>query len=248
LQDEAVGSITHEEYKELDDKLKAGPHKYTKRIRMYVDVDGVVMPFIYSQEDLDKLDGQDTINVLNTNKWYGSDDTDIISGRFVYNKFVAAKLSEWSHRDDVDFIWLTSWRINAPYALDEHLNIKSVGYLPWDKKMSDYNHAFKRVAIAEEQAEFPSKFIWLDDFANKRREDSRIPVFTEGYYDSRWVEDLDSEIDDFTGEHGGHFEELGLVIEKEIIDPEQYLSITTKDTVGLSEKDISAIDDWLLAN
>jgi hypothetical protein len=246
---QVVGTLAAQAYKELDQKLKAGPEKYTKRIRIYVDVDGVIMPIIRTQKDLDQCGGKSPIKTLSfPPQYYEGDRVNIIQdGIFAYKKRVAEQLSEWSHRDYVDLVWLTSWRINAPYALDELLNIKSVGYLPWAKHRGDYNHSFKGLAIEEDQKASPSKFIWLDDFANKRR-DARIPFFTHGHYGSRWVEDPNSEIDSFTGIRDGHHEELGFVTKEVFIDPERYLTITTKGTLGLSKQQVATIDDWLLFN
>jgi hypothetical protein len=239
-----TGSITSEEYQELLEKYTAGPDKYTKPIRIYVDVDGVIMPFINSQEDLDALDGRDTITITNGHSIFYGDAVELDTGLFVYNKFVAEKLSEWSHRDDVDFIWLTSWRVNAPYALDAILNINSVGYLPWDRRRSDYNHAFKRVAIENEQKVSPSKFIWLDDFANKQMYKD-IPVFTRGYYEGHFERTPNGEFNEFTGSWEQDYIQGDFIVEKEFIAPEQYLSITTDSYVGLSQENIAVIDAWL---
>lgn len=254
LKKEIVGSLTEEEYWDLRNNLVTGPEKYTKPIRIYCDVDGVVMPFINDQEDLDRLDGDATIQIT-TWQGFGSDTINITESRFLYHKAVAAKLSEWSHRDDVDFIWLTAWRFNAPYSLDKLLNIKSSGFMEWDEKRSDYNQAFKRFAIEEEQKVSPSKFIWLDDIANKTRyyengcpdEELAVPVFTHGSYNYEYDKHFVAELDK-KGQQINEQEVTMTFIPKNVrIDPKQYLSLTTDSYVGLSEKEISQVDAWLSA-
>ena len=253
MKKESVGSYTGEEFWALHQKLVTGPDKYTKPIRVYCDVDGVIMPFINEQEDIDRLDGDATIKVT-THHGFTNGLVNVVEGRFLYSKAVAAKLSEWSHREDVDFIWLTAWRFNAPYALDELLNIKSSGFMEWNNSPSDYNQVFKRIAIEDEQKISPSKFIWLDDLANKTRDyaggsyavDSEpIPVFTRGEYNYEYDESFVEELD----ENGYRINEQEVTVtfvpKGEYIDPERYLSLTTDSYVGLSEKEISQVDAWL---
>lgn len=252
LKKESVGTLTAEEYMALHAELVTGPDKYTKPIRIYCDVDGVIMPFINEQEDIDRLDGDAMINVT-TRHGFGNDAINLVPSRFLYSKAVAAKLSEWSHRDDVDFIWLTAWRFNAPYALDELLNIRSSGFMEWEEKRSDYNQVFKLIAIEDEQKVSPSKFIWLDDLANKTRYydnddmavENAIPVFTRGSYnyeyDKSFVEELDK--------NGRRIHEQEVTItfipKPGGINPQQYLSLTTDSYLGLTEKEISQVDAWL---
>lgn len=238
-----VGTLTEKEYSALNHEFAVTPEKYTKPIRMYVDVDGVVAPFVYSEEDYDMLDGRNTLQVVDIKNFF-VEPLNIVERSFVYRKKVVQKLSEWSHRDDIDFVWLTSWRFNAPYALDKIMNIKSVGYLPWERHKSDYIQSFKRIAIEGEQKLSPSKFVWLDDFANEQRY-PEIPVFTEGYYEYEEVPDPNGKWDDFLGKIETTIEEVAFIEEKEIIQPDQYLSLTTKSYLGLTDSHISMIDVWL---
>jgi len=240
---EIVGAMPYDDYTNLIERFSTNPEKYTKPIRIYCDVDGVVMPIIRTWEQYEAMDGKDTINFLRRPNFYHA-ASDIETGLFVYNKFVAEKLSEWSHRDDVDFIWLTAWRHNAVYSLDKILNVKSVGFLPWEERRSDYQHWYKRYAIEEEQKISPSKFVWLDDFANKRRYED-IPVFTDGHYSRVEVEVENPVWDDFTGSYVKKYEDGPFVIKKEIIPASQYLSLTTEGTLGLQPEDIAQVDAWL---
>jgi hypothetical protein len=135
------------EHRSVSENRAVYPGAYTKPFRVYCDVDGVVMPFITSQESIDQLDGSGDITVFN----YTGYGFEKVNDRFYFKKKTAEFLSELSHRDDVDFVWLTAWRENAPYALDALLGVESVGYLDWKIKRSDFSHRGKGEAILEDQ-------------------------------------------------------------------------------------------------
>lgn len=212
--------------KELYDKiteLSVKPDKYTKPIRMYMDVDGVVLPFTSYEDESRPVPAlrQAEIEVFSPSYF----DPTLKKMRISYSGFAAQKLSEWSHRDDVDFVWLTSWRVNAPYSLDGLLNVNSVGFLPWELKMSDYNGSFKRIALMEEQEEHPSDFVWVDDISNRvDRFDKPEDLFVDFSY---WDEKTEQST------------------QKLIVPPGRYLNVTTDSYTGLTETDAEIIDNWL---
>lgn len=204
-------------------ELSVNPGNYMKPVRIYMDVDGVVIPLkAYNDQDRPSTALKEAeISVFPPYSF----TSEMRRIRVAYNEFAAQKLSEWSHRDDVDFIWLTSWRVNAPNALDELFNIKSVGYLPWDLKMSDYNGSFKRIALMEEQEEYPSDFVWVDDTSNSTdRFDSPEELFTDF---SHWNEE----------EQKSEY--------KLIVPSERYLNVTTNSYTGLTSEDADRVDAWL---
>lgn len=219
-----------DDYVALLSTFVARSEKMVKPFRLYVDVDGVIMPYTYSEEEFNALDEQVQIEVYSTKPTPLGEVPETVIGNFGFNTFVAEKLSEWSKRDDVDFVWLTAWRSNAPLALDDVLHVDSVGYLPWQMKMADYQQSFKGVAIVEDQEKNPSKFVWIDDVANISGYGSDLPYFTD--QDWIWTKD--------TPEDEDGVEEL-----THRINPDQYLTITPKQTVGLSLEDIACVDTWL---
>lgn len=155
--------------------LAVNPADYSKPIRLYLDVDGVVSPFVRTVEDMaERFPEAPEVSFIPVGlPWSG--EVQLVTGLFAYDPTITQRLSDLSHSPLVDVVWLTSLRANAPMVLDELLNIKSLGYLPWQMKMADYAQSFKQVAIVEEQEEYPSKFIWIDDVANKTYADS--PLF-----------------------------------------------------------------------
>jgi hypothetical protein len=199
--------------------------KLTKPIRIYCDIDGVVKPF--SIPDDANVDASTMVKYFFQDPTLG--DMWVEEMEFRYRQTVVDKLAEWSHRDDVDFIWLTAWRESAPYALDEEFGIQSVGYLPWVHRFSDREHRMKGAALLENQAASPSQFVWLDDFANKQ-DFAGVPYFTHG----------------FLTQPDGDDEAAPVFVEEEtLIDPERYLSITTDSWVGLRDADLATIKSWL---
>jgi len=214
-----------EEYRAHVDTSAATLEKLTKPIRVYCDIDGVVKPF--------DVPGDTNVDASATVKYFFQDPTMrdmwVEEMTFQYRNAVVEKLREWSHRDDVDFIWLTAWRESAPFALDEQLGIRSVGYLPWVHRFSDGEHRMKGAAVLENQQASPSQFVWLDDFANKQ-DFAGVPYFTHGF---------------LTQPDGDDEAEPVFVEEETLIDPERYLSITTDSWVGLTDENLVTIQSWL---
>lgn len=215
---------TKDEFFALSAFLEAGPEKYTKPVRFYCDVDGVVMPLIQRNGVAGDGETAGDITVFAYNSDYSGFEEEKTT--FFYNEAIVKRLVEISERDDVDFVWLTGWRENAPHVLDPLLGIKSVGFLPWAKKFSDYSHAFKGVAVEQDQASSPSDFVWVDDFANHPRHEG-LPYF------SREESEYDEAADDFT------------VFIEERLDAGRYHTVTTEGSVGLLASELDTIIDWL---
>lgn len=156
---------------------------------------------------------------------------------FWWDSEVGARLAALSHSPYVDFVWLTDWRVSAPHALDKLLGINSVGYLDWQRKFSDYNQTFKRHAILEEQEESPSKFIWIDDRANKVIGGAPHIFMHEKY-------DYDLEFDDETGDLIGDIADAF----DELIPQSQFLNVVTDANAGLTLADLDHIEKWVADN
>lgn len=217
--------LSKKTFAKYSEKHAVTPDKLTKPIRIYCDIDGVVKPFFDPTSE--NADSKAIVSLFNRDEETG--DLWVEEGPFYYKKAVVDKLSEWSKRDDVDFIWLTAWRENAPFALDEKLDIHSVGFLPWNFQKSDTWHKNKGIALLQNQRESPSKFIWLDDFANKR-EFAEVPYFTVGFMGQP---EADNEADPV------------FYADEILIDPDHYLSITTHSWDGLTQPELDLIDSWL---
>jgi hypothetical protein len=199
-------------YYQLVDSVTVNPDEYSKPIRFYVDIDGVFLPF--SSKDNSSYTATSIFLKEDNNVHPPIEENEQMT--FRYNSYVAEKFSEWSYHDKIDFVWLTAWRHQAPAALDPAFNIHSLGFLPWEKKLSDYNQAFKSIALREDQEQYPSHFVWIDDVANIRREYDEKPFF-------------DPE------ENGFHTP----------IPSDRYMSITTDSYEGLTLPQIERIDNWV---
>lgn len=211
------------------------PSSYTKPIRIYMDVDGVVKPSVKSQEELEeRFPNAVEIDVLPHYSW--DDPMNLLRGQFWWDEEVVARLGELSRSPHIDFVWLTDWRVSAPHALDELLGIQSIGYLDWEKKFSDYSQAFKRVAIVDEQEESPSKFIWVDDRANLPR-GGAPHVFAYENDDFEWEFDDEGEL---VGDASDAY--------RDEISPSQYMNIITDKYKGLTIEDIVSIEEWVKKN
>lgn len=231
--------LTNEEYLRLWKLFLVNPEKYSAPFRIYLDVDGVILPFrqFKYEEPIRELDERASITYMDSR----------VMGRPVslrkteigYDSTVISRLSDLSKRDDVDLVWLSSWRASAPHAFDAPLDIKSVGFLDWDQKFSDYTQVFKGVAIREEQEAYPSKFVWIDDLANHRDNygivgpDGKRPKY---FSDSEWSWENGEDDDNPTW------------VEEHRIHPDRYLTITTERNVGLTSKQLDEIEQWMEGN
>lgn len=231
---DSPATITNKEIYALQGQFSAKPENYTKPIRVYLDVNGVIQPDVRTLEELEQRfpDAVD-IDVLPVASWHEPTKLDRV--KFWWDKAVISRLAELSRHPLVDIVWLTDWRVSAPHALDELLEIHSVGYLDWQRKMSDYGQSFKKVAIIEEQEKAPSKFIWIDDRANVPYA-SHPHIFAEEEHEIEWK-----------------FDEEGkpLNVEEKYIDlipTSQFLNVITKATQGLTMEDMDAIEAWVKEN
>lgn len=228
-------TITSEEYMKLNAHFSTKPSSYTKPIRLYLDVDGVIKPSVRSKEELDARFPQAVeLDVLPPYSWL--DPLPLKRGLFYWDKEAIARLAALSHSPHVDIVWLTDWRVSAPHALDELLGIKSVGFLDWERKFSDYNQSFKRVAIQDEQKESPSKFVWVDDRANMPYGGASHPFAQEN-------DDFDWDYDDEGNVVGGIADAY-----YDVIPAAQYLNIVTNPVTGLTLDDMSNIEKWVENN
>lgn len=229
-------TISVAEIRSLSKNLAVKPSDYTKPIRFYVDVDGVVMPYAYSDDEIaERFPDAVDIDII-PSSWGSDDTTNFQSGKFWYNKEIIARLAALSHSPHVDFVWLTAWRAAAPHALDELLGIKSLGYLPWEKKMSDHSQFFKQIAILKEQEVAPSKFVWIDDRAN-------VPAWNAPHFFTTEKRDHEFEFDE-TGKIIGDISE-GYI---DLIPAQQYLNIITHPNVGLTTYQLDEMEKWVEEN
>lgn len=222
------GATSWELFGKITKKLAVTPSRYKKPIRIYCDIDGVVKPIRWDDNPGDNEDLKYVQVPMFRSEFY-TNNLHHEPHDFGYNPAVVAKLSEWSKRDDVDFVWLTAWRENAPYALDDILDIDSIGFLRWNYRDNDTTHFEKGVALAADQKKNPSKFLWFDDFANKRDYED-VPYFTRGF---------------LTQPDGDNEAEPVFETEEVIIAPERYMAITTSPKDGLSLAETQLVDAWL---
>lgn len=213
-----VNEISLAEHAKIYDKYMVDTSKYSKPVRLYLDVDNVVIPQPHNEEEANRY-RQDAVEV-EVFKQRGWEVVGKESGLIWWNKPVIARLAALSHSPDVDVVWLTSWRENAPYVLDDLLGIKSLGFLPWQHKMADYAQSFKGVAIEEDQQDYPSKFVWLDDLANISWDG--LPYFTREEWDTN--ETIDT------------------------ISPSDYLSIVVDKYAGLTMENMDTVESWVADN
>lgn len=228
-------TITPEEYSKFDAQFSTKPSDYTKPIRFYCDVDGVIKPGVRSQEELDRrFPNAVEIDVLPP--FSHLNPLPLHKGRFWWDEQVIDRLAALSRSPHVDFVWLTDWRVSAPHALDKLLGIQSIGFLDWERKFSDYNQVFKRYAILDEQKESSSKFIWVDDRAN-RPYGGAPHVFSEEKDGYEWEYD---ENGDIVGDVSDGYTDL--------IPASQYLNVITDNNAGLTLQELDMIEKWIKNN
>ena len=227
------GTISQKELAELRKTLAVSPDSYTKPVRIYCDVDGVIFPEVRSMDEVaERFPEAVVIETIPANPVW-EDPLPLTRMLFWWDKGVVARLAALSHSPNVDFVWLSSWRVSAPHQLDALLGIKSVGYLPWQRKMADYAHAFKREAVLEDQKASPSDFVWIDDHANIPW--GGIPhVFAE-------------ENDDFEFEYDDDLNLIGDESEAytHLIPQDRFLSVVTSARSGLTGEELDMIEAWV---
>lgn len=238
-------SYTYEDYLELSKSLKVTPEKLTKPFRVYADVDGMIFPYARSKEDAESFDRAEFIKTLDVD-WSNGNKVMERTGLVWWDDKAAKRLSELSKNPLVDFVWLTSFNMNAPYAIDELLDIESVGFLPWSLKMSDYNQSFKGVAIRRLNSLKPAKFIWLDDRANYFNPNYSSHYFAD-FQDIKYdddgnriilTEDPRKKGMDYIHDDFDNFK----------ITSSDYLNINTDEYIGITLEDYDTIDKWIKDN
>ena len=150
-----------EEFVALDKRSQVAIETYSKPVRFYSDVDGVLALYFDTLAARAAHANHARVNLLQPS--YGSINVKPLD--IEWNQIASDALSKYSHSSQIDFVWLTQWRLNAPLVLDPLFNIKSKGYLPWASSPTDYNQFFKAVALLEDQKIAPSSFVWIDDIA-----------------------------------------------------------------------------------
>lgn len=116
-------------------------------------------------------------NVCDKEKFFAPDGRFVAkaeNGEFLisYSSEMVERLRRLIVSDAVEFVWLTTWRQYTD-RLNEELGFPDiVSWLPWQQRMSDYNHMGKGHAISywfEDHPEFADrKWVWLDDVATSR--------------------------------------------------------------------------------
>lgn len=128
----------------------------TRKVHIFCDVDGVINVYPDAPYRLEKSQVAITVE----------DRAQVFP--LHWRKEVTDFFSEISHNNDVEFVWLTTWREYAPKVLDPVWNISSKGFMPWENKLSDYTQMFKGVALDSwAKANPKTPFIWIDDIALK---------------------------------------------------------------------------------
>lgn len=238
--------MTIEEYHSLVSSFKVDLSKLTAPIRFYVDVDGVLLPFIRNEEDLSKFNSVIKTSVLDSD-WKGSFIE--VFHYYAYHKQVVDRLAQISKHPMIDFVFLTSWNFNAVRSIAKAFSIETAGFLPWALKMSDYNQVFKGVAIRELEEKSPSRFVWIDDVANKKYPE-------RSHYFSRYD---DLHYDDEANEFKKISYEEYLSLNKQLfleddgeefyeIPESSYLTVTTNSYSGLKMIELDRIESWVKGN
>lgn len=227
--------MTPLEYWNHNESYKTVLSKLTKPIRIFMDVDGVILPFAKTLKDTEVFSGAGQVTTLTSVIYQG--DVYEETGKVWWDAEVIEMVAELSRHPMVDFIWLTSWRANAPYALDPLLKIQSVGFLPWSAKMTDYSQSFKGVALQELFEASPAKFVWVDDLAN-------IKSYDESHYFAPYESEGDVIVPSY----------LQIIPDSDELEPtpvikeEDYLVVTPNKYVGLTVDDVEKIIAWVEEN
>lgn len=232
--DKSPLTISREEFLKLDNKFRVSPSDYTKPIRLYCDVNGVIQPGMRSQEELnERYPDAQVIDALPHYGW--EDPLHYERGKFWWDIEAMDRLAALSRSPHIDFVWLTDWRVSAPYTLDEMLGIKSIGFLDWERKFTDHNQSFKRRAIIEEQEVSPAKFIWIDDRANLSYGGAPHP-FADEKDDYEWEYDKE-------GNESNSSEAY-----EELIPASRFLNVITNNNLGLTLPELDTIEKWVENN
>lgn len=203
-----------EPFKTLAARTEKKPGVGVRPVRFYLDVDGTILPDDTERPGLTSVE----LPYL-TRRQVPPYDLEVAKTFFQVDMEVVNLISDISHRDDVDLVWLTGWKYSAPFTFDEHFNIRSIGWLDWAIKLSDYSHSFKRVAVHEDQELSPTRFVWADDLATS-------------FY---WLHEDDDEFPEMV--HGKHT--------RDRIPKDRYLLLNPDSRVGLTVEDLQNTINWL---
>jgi hypothetical protein len=139
--------------------------------RIYCDVDGVLALFS-TEYDLHKIitENLDPKNLGNSHVRLNNCIFRNQKPRSVdvfWNSQSVQQISELSHRQDVDFVWLTTWKHEAVNHLNSLFNIDAKGYLDW--VINEQDNRFEDVKLRDllhiEEVKPSQKFVWIDDAA-----------------------------------------------------------------------------------
>lgn len=233
---------------EIVDRLNVTPERYQEvnadAIRIYLDVNGVIIPDLESEEAYNQFPGKKLVvkDIKEPNYYWEADEPFTLKDMPIwFDPEAIERLATLSHDPRVVIVWLTDWRWHAPFSLDEALGMKTLGYLDWQRKFTDYNQVFKGVAIKEEQEASPSKFIWIDDRANRKTYDD-LPYFTTQLMEHPWIVDDEDEPESYADREVFKYHGADYRVD---IPVERYLSVTTKNTKGLTMKELDLIEEWI---
>lgn len=230
----AKSTMPKAEWLELSQRYAVNLKTCKAPFRIYLDVDGVIQPILYP-EDTVQLPAHTWATIF---KSTFRDPVTVKEGNFYYYPEVIARLSALSKRSDVDVVWLTAWMEGAPYSLDAPLGIESAGFLPWQDNGGDYGY-FQRNkghAIVDDQKRNPSKFVWVDDIANRTNYDqshyfSYSPRVRNGVPPALYNRDIPPVYETI-----------------EEVPAGTYLTVTTDPTEGLTMAELDRIEAWIDEN
>lgn len=221
-------TIALNEYQRIYDATAVSPASYKKPVRIYCDINGVIQPEGRSPEELYRYQIHTTdvdVFPLDPSMFFGTGRMPVRQLSFWWNPAIIERLADLTRSPDVDFVWFTSWRVSAPYALDELLGLNSLGFLDWHYERNDRIQAHKKVQIIEDQKNSPSKFIWLDDRANIPPKGQSNPFASIQY-------------DGATGQSS----------QIDRISSNQFLNIITSAKTGITMENLDAMETWVKAN
>ena len=120
----------------------------TKKVRLYLDVDGVINAW-WAKE-----------------VWPTQNQGDAVADNGTWTIKWSPEMIAELEAMDFDLVWTTTWRQQAPASI-----APLIGYgrtARWldptvNTRLMHSSIQWKRIAVAEDQANDPSPFIWIDD-------------------------------------------------------------------------------------
>lgn len=128
------------------------------KTRIYLDVDGVLNALSFTNPPKD---------VVGWDEW----ESKVVAGFSIqYSPQLIAELNLLSERDDVEFVWLTTWREMAGELIAPALGLKGENwvYLTDGKSAGGYSYNswvvwWKLITIQEHVTNSHTNFVWIDD-------------------------------------------------------------------------------------